>query len=253
MKKSIKKRLKRFFRFLYGWGVVQWFLAVVYYVLIWFVYFTSKKNISGLETLKKYAKKPAIFVFWHGRTMMLSPVIALNRVRGYAIADPRRDGRAIAKMEKLFGLRTLYGSSARGGVSVLKRGINILNSGRFCLALSPDGPRGPSMRFHDGALYFAKMTGAPIIPVCYSSSRPWFLNRWDRYLLTKPFSIIAGTVGNPIFIDRKTKTSEFEKIRKTLEDIMVKQAYDLDKRFTKFRVEQDLTAENFEKTMGEIK
>ena len=250
MKKSIKKRLKRFFRFFYGWGVIQWVLAIVYYVLIWFVYFTSKKNISGLDTLKQYARKPAIFVFWHGRTMMLSPVIALNNVRGYAIADPRKDGRAIAKMEKLFGLRTIYGSSARGGVSVLKKGVSILKSGKYCLALSPDGPRGPSMRFHAGALYFAKMTGAPIIPVCYSCSRPWFLNRWDRYLLTKPFSIISGKVGKPIFIDKKTKTEDFENIRKSLEDIMVKQAYDLDAEFTDFHPEQDLTAENFEKQKG---
>ena len=246
MKKSIKKRCKRFFRYLYGWGVIQWIMAIVYYVLIWFVYFTSKKEISGLNILKKYARKSAIFVFWHGRTMMLSPVIAINRVRGYAIVDPRKDGRAIAKMEKLFGLKTIYGSSANGGVSVLKRGVSVLNKGKNCLALSPDGPRGPSMRFHDGALYFAKMTGAPIIPVCYSSSRPWFLNRWDRYLLTKPFSVIAGDVGNPIFIDRKTKIEDFEKIRKKLEDLMIKQAYNLDKRFTKFKVERDLTPENFE-------
>ena len=253
MKKSIKKRFRRFFRFLYGWGVVQWLLAVIYYVLIWFVYLTSKKDISGYDILKKYRKNPAIFVFWHGRSMMLSPVIALARVRGYAIADPRRDGRAIARMERLFGLKTIYGSSDRGGVSVLKKGISVLNAGGNCLALSPDGPVGPSMRFHDGALYFAKMTGAPIIPVCYSCSRPWFLNRWDRYLLTKPFSIIAGTVGKPIFIDRKTKIEDFEKIRKNLEDIMVKQAYDLDKRFTDFRVEQDLSAENFEKIGKKIK
>ena len=47
--------------------------------------------------------------------------------------------------------------------------------------------------------------------------------------------------------DKKTKIEDFEKIRKNLEDIMVKQAYDLDKRFTDFRVEQDLTPENFEK------
>ena len=245
MKKSISKRFKRFFRILYGWGVVQWIMSIVYYVLIWFVYFTSKKDITGLSVLKKYARKPAIFVFWHGRTMMLSPVIALNRVRGYAIADAKKDGRAIAKMEKLFGLKTIYGSSDGGGVSVLRKGVEALKRGGNCLALSPDGPCGPSMRFHDGALYFAKMTGAPIIPVCYSSSRPWFQNRWDRYLLTKPFSIIAGTVGKPIFIDRKTKIKDFEKIRKNLEDVMVKQAYDLDKRFTKFRVEQDLTPDNF--------
>ncbi len=245
MKKSIKKKIRRFFRFIYGWGVIQWALALVYWVLIWFVYFTSTKDIKGLDILRKYARRPAIFVFWHGRTMILSPIITLNRVRGYIIADSRKDGRAIAKMEKLFGLRTIYGSSASGGVSVLKKGIAVLNRGNFCLALSPDGPRGPSMRFHDGALYFAKMTGAPIIPVCYSSSRPWFQNRWDRYLLTKPFSKIAGVVGKPIFIDRKTKTEDFEKIRKNLEDIMVKQAYDLDKKFTDFRVEQDLTPESF--------
>lgn len=245
MKKYLKRKFRRFFRFLYGWGLIQWFLAIIYYVLIWFVYFTSKKEITGLDILKKYGRKPAIFVFWHGRTMMLSPVIAVNHVRGYAIADPHKDGRAIAKMEKLFGLKTIYGSSANGGVNVLKRGINVLNKGKYCLALSPDGPRGPSMRFHDGALYFAKMTGAPIIPVCYSCSRPWFLNRWDRYLLTKPFSIIAGSVGNPIFIDRKTKIEDFENIRKNLEDIMVKQAYDLDKKFTNFKPEQDLTPDNF--------
>ena len=198
-----------------------------------------------MEILRKYGRKPAIFVFWHGRTMILSPVISLARVRGYVIADSKKDGRAIAKMEKLFGLKTIYGSSAGGGVSALKKGVSVLNTGRYCLALSPDGPRGPSMRFHDGALYFAKMTGAPIIPVCYSSSRPGFLNRWDRYLLTKPFSRIAGEVGKPIFIDRKTKIEDFEQIRKNLEDIMVKQAYKLDSKFTNFRVEQDLIPENF--------
>ena len=247
MKKSLKRKIRRFFRILYGWGLVQWIIALIYYILIWAVYFTCKKNIKGLDILKKYRKKPAIFVFWHGRTMMLSPVIAIARVRGYAIADSRKDGRAIAKMEKLFGLRTIYGSSSSGGFNVLKRGISVLNTGRFCLALSPDGPRGPSMRFHDGALYFAKMTGAPIIPVCYSCSRPWFLNRWDRYLLTHFFSIVEGEVGQPIFIDRKTKIEEFESIRKKLEDLMVEQAYRLDKKFTDFKVEQDLTPENFEK------
>ena len=246
MRKSLRKSFKRLFRVLYGWGLVQWVLAIVYYILIWFVYLTSKKNISGYEILKEYSRKPAIFVFWHGRTMMLSPVIALARVRGYAIADSRKDGRAIAKMEKLFGLKTIYGSSSAGGVSVLRKGVSVLRSGGNCLALSPDGPRGPSLRFHDGALYFAKMTGAPIIPVCYSSSRPWFLNRWDRYLLTKPFSVIAGEVGKPIFIDKQTKIEEFESVRKKLEDLMLKQAHDLDKKFTSFTPEQDLTPENFE-------
>ena len=245
MTKSVKKQFGRLVYELRSWTIIQWVMALIYYVLIWFVYITSRKEIKDYDILKKYRKKPAIFVFWHGRTMMLSPLISMAGVRGYAIASARRDGRAIAKLEKLFGLKTIYGSSADGGVSVLRKGVKILRRGDNCLALSPDGPKGPSMRFHDGALYFAKMTGAPIIPVCVSCSRPWFLNRWDRYLLTKPFSIIRGSVGKPVFVDAKTDVKDFEKLRKYLEDLMVKQAYDLDKQFTDFKVEQDLTPNNF--------
>lgn len=243
----MKKSVKKFFRHAYGWAIVQWPIAFVFFVLIWFVYFTSRKEIKGYNILKEYRRKPAIFVFWHGRTMMLSPIVARAGVHGYAIADSRRDGRAIAKMEKLFGLRTIYGSSNNDGVSVLKNGVRVLRHGGYCLALSPDGPKGPSMRCHDGALYFAKMTGAPIIPVCYSCSRPIFRDRWDRYLLTKPFSIIKGVVGSPIFIDKSTKIEDFEKLRQDLENIMVTQANDLDRNFTDFVVEQDLTPEKFRK------
>jgi len=246
MTKTIKKGFRRVVNEMHSWAIVQWIMAMIYCVLIWFVYFTSKKEIIGYDILKKYRKKPAIFVFWHGRTMMLSPLIAMAGVRGYAIASGRRDGRAIAKLEKLFGLKTIYGSSVDGGVSVLRKGVKVLKLGDNCLALSPDGPKGPSMRFHDGALYFAKMTGAPIIPVCVSCSRPWFQNRWDRYLLTKPFSRIKGSVEKPVFLDSKTDIKDFEKIRKCLEDLMVKQAYDLDRCFTDFKVEQDLTPNNFD-------
>lgn len=241
----MKKSVKRVINELHSWSIIQWVMVLIYYILIWFVYFTSKKEIKNYDILKKYRKKPAVFVFWHGRTMMLSPLIAMAGVRGYALADARRDGRTIAKLENLFGLRTIYGSSVDGGVSALRKGVKILRQGGKCLALSPDGPKGPSMRFHDGALYFAKMTGAPIIPVCVSCSRPWFRNRWDRYLLTKPFSIVKGSVEKPIFVDAKTDIKDFEIIRKNLEDLMVKQAYDLDKCFTDFKVEQDLTPNNF--------
>lgn len=252
MKKLVKKRFRQIFREIHSWTVVQWIMALIYYILIWFVYFTSKKDIDGYDILKKYRNKPAIFVFWHGRTMMLSPLIAMAGVRGYAIASARKDGRAIAKLEKLFGLKTIYGSSSDDGVSALRKGVKVLRRGGNCLALSPDGPNGPSMRFHDGALYFAKMTGAPIIPVCVSSSRPWFQNRWDRYLLTKPFSIIKGSVKEPVFVDKNTDIKDFEILRKSLENLMVKQAYDLDKNFTDFKVEQDLTPDNFKDKAKQI-
>ncbi len=84
------------------------------------------------------------------------------------------------------------------------------------------------MRLNDGVLYFARMTGAPIIPVCFSCSRPWFQKKkWDKYLVAKPFSKIICNVGKPIFVSREN----FDSVRKKIEDIMIKQLQDTDAEF----------------------
>lgn len=253
MKTPLKKRFKHLIRGILGLAIIQWPIALLFYVIIWFVYFTSRREFIGENILKEYKRKPAIVVFWHGRSMMLSAVVTKIGIRGYAIASAHKDGRAIAKLEKLFGLKTIYGSTSEGGVSVLRKGVKALRSGKNTLVLSPDGPSGPSMRFHDGALYFAKMSGAPIIPVCFSCSRPWFQKRWDRYLIAKPFSKIKISVADPIFLDENVKIEDFEKIRKSLENIMVKQLRNLDKEFTDFKVEQDMTASEFKAKRRELR
>jgi len=228
-------------------AIIQWPIVIVMTALIWFVYFTSKKTIINESVLHKYKKKPAIFVFWHGRSMMLSCIVFCAGVRGYAVTSNHKDGRMMAKLERCFGLKAIYGSTTDKAVNVLRRGIKALQKGDQCICMSPDGPSGPSMRLHDGALYFAKMTGAPIIPVTFSCSKPWFQNRWDRYLVAKPFSKLICDIKDPIFIDRKTSAEEFENIRKSIENMMVKQVYDLDSKYTDFKVEQDLTASEFKK------
>ena len=117
----------------------------------------------------------------------------------------------MAKLQRLFGLRAIYGATSEGGISVLRQGVRVLRTGKYALCLSPDGPGGPSMRVQDGALYFAKMTGAPIIPVCYSSSRSWIQKRWDRYLVTLHFSRIKCKIGKPLFVAPNATAEERDK------------------------------------------
>ena len=247
--KKFRKAWKKFWNPILGCALIQWIVAVVLSVPMWTVYFTSVKKYEGLEIFKKYRKKPAIFVFWHGRSMMLSPIIRMRGMRAYAIASRHKDGRLMAKLQRLFGLKAIYGSTSEGGISVLRQGVRVLRDGSYALCMSPDGPSGPSMRVQDGALYFAKMTGAPIIPVCYSSSRVWIQKRWDRYLVALPFSRIYCKIGQPVFVDSKISADDFEKTRKNIETIMVKQLRDLDKEFGLFKVEQDMTADKFKKEM----
>ncbi len=251
MYQTFRKLWKGFWEPILRMEWVQWVVAGLMAIAIWFVYFTCRKRVTNWETFKKYRKKPAIFIFWHGRSMMLSPIVCLGGMRAYAVASRHKDGRMMAKLQRLFGLKSIYGSTSDGGISVLRQGVRVLRRGDYSMCMSPDGPGGPSLRVQDGALYFAKMTGAPIIPVCYSASHAWFQKRWDRYLVALPFSLITCKVGKPIFVDSKVSATEFEALRKKVENIMVRQVREMDGEFNLFQVEQDLTSAEFKQKLRE--
>lgn len=242
-----RKIWKKFWEPILGLAIFQWVIVLIMAFLMWFVYFTCRKELIDYETFKRFRHKPAIFAFWHGRSFMLSPIVCLGGMKSYAITSRHKDGRMMAKLQHLFGLRAIYGSSHNGGISVLRDGIRVLKRGDHSLCISPDGPGGPSLRVQDGALYFAKMTGAPIIPVCFSTNHAWLQRRWDRYLLVLPFSKIKCKIGKPIYIDSKLSADEFAAKRKEIEDIMVKQLRELDAEFDLPVVEQDLNASEFKR------
>ncbi len=184
-------------------------------------------------------------MLWHGRSFMFPPMGVLGGLRAYIVASELTDGHIMAKLQRLFGMHAIYGSSSQSPVSVLRKGVSMLRRGDHAMCISPDGPKGPSMRLQDGALYFAKMTGAPIIPVCFSTNHPCFQNRWDRYLLVYPFSKIKCEIGEPIYISSKISQGDFEKKRLEIENIMVNQLRRLDSEFNLYVVEQDLVASKF--------
>lgn len=251
--KTFRKAWKSFWEPVLELQIMQWIVAVLMAIPVWFVYFTSIKKVTNIEVFREYRRKSAIFVFWHGRTMMLSPIICLGGMRAYAVASRHKDGRMMAKLQMLFGLRAIYGSSSKGGVSVLREGLRVLARGGHAICMSPDGPGGPSLRFHDGALYFAKMSGAPIIPVCYSAKRAWIQNRWDKYLVALPFNKIVCNVGMPQFVPKNATEKDFEKIRADLERFMVQQMRELDQECGIPSPEQDLTATEFKRNLRNAK
>ena len=225
---SFRKIWKRFWRKVATLRYVQWFIALLLAGGIWLVYYTSRKKYRGKAIFQKMVGKPVIFAFWHGRSMMLSPITRKFKFQGYAVASRHRDGRLMAKLQRIFGLRPIYGSTTEGGVSVLRQGVRHLRDGKL-VSLSPDGPKGPRMRLSDGVLYFAKMTGAPIVPVCYSCSKPWFQkHKWDQYLVALPFSKIIIEALEPMYVESK---EDLEFAREKLEKIMIEQMQRLDAHF----------------------
>lgn len=245
MNRTLRRANRKFWGAILHNPLFEWPLVSILAGLIWFIFLTSKRRLYNTESLQNYKNKPVIFVFFHGRCTMLSPIIKRSGVRAYCIASKHNDGRMMARLQRMFGLRAIYGSSSKGALSVLRDGVRIIQNKKASICITVDGPSGPSMRIKDGALYFARMTGAPIVPCCFSASRGKFLNRWDRFLIPGFFGTISVNIGEPIYIDSKISGTDLEKKRSEIEDIMEKQLRDLDAEFNLFHVERDMTATEF--------
>ena len=250
MYRFFRKVWKTFWEPILHATIIQWILAVLLAGATWVVFATSKHRFTNTESLKNYRSKPVVFVFFHGRCAMLSPVIRKARIKSYCVASRHKDGRMMARLQRLFGLRAIYGSTSDGAVAVLREGVRIMREKNVSMCVPVDGPSGPSLHLQDGALYFAKMTGAPIVPCCFSCSRPIYMDRWDRFMVPKLFGTISCRIGEPIYIDPKLRGPEFDKKRAEIEEIMVSQLNEMDAEFGLSPVERGIHATEYKKRAG---
>jgi lysophospholipid acyltransferase (LPLAT)-like uncharacterized protein len=140
---------------------------------------------------------PILFALWHGR-MFLS--IQVHRNEGIAtMASLSKDGEIIARWLERNGYVVARGSTSRGGGAAFKEMVRSMRSGRAA-ALTVDGPRGPARVVQPGVVELARLTGAWILPITFSSARPRFLRSWDRYLVPLPFSENVVAYGEPFLV-----------------------------------------------------
>ncbi len=245
MSKRFRKIWKKFWTPILHNSVVQWILVGILGGITWFIFLTSRHKFTNIQSLKQYRDKPAVFVFFHGRCSMLSPVIKSAHIRAYCVASRHKDGRMMARLQRLFGMRAIYGSTSDGAVAVLRTGVRVMRENNVSMCVPVDGPSGPSLHVQDGALYFARMTGAPIIPCCFSCSRPIYMNRWDKFMIPKLFGTISCNIGDPIYIDSKLTGEAFDKKRQEIQNIMQKQLREMDAEFNLPVIESGLDATTY--------
>jgi lysophospholipid acyltransferase (LPLAT)-like uncharacterized protein len=82
----------------------------------------------------------------------------------------------------------------------LKAGNNIV--------IAVDGPHGPALRVRPGALWLARLTGAPLFPTGYAASPAIRWPRWDRHLVPLPGARIVVCYGSPIIIERSREIDD---------------------------------------------
>ena len=110
----------------------------------------------------------------------------------------------------------MRGSSSRRGAQALRELVSWGERG-YDLAITPDGPRGPSYNVQEGVIATAQLTGLVIVPAAYHLNWKVRLKSWDRFQFPLPFACCEVTTGPVMRVPRDATEANREELRKQLE------------------------------------
>ncbi len=166
---------------------------------------------------------PCIYVMWHSDQFCVYGIE--DKAHLSVLISNSIDGEIVAYATESLGFKTVRGSSKKkGAVEATMQMLERLKAGE-CVAIMVDGPSGPLHVVKNGAIKLAKLSGAPIVPVCWYSPQKTFvtLPSWDK--MTTPIldTKIVNLYGEPIYVPADSTSeqdAEFKQIIKdSLEDL----------------------------------
>jgi lysophospholipid acyltransferase (LPLAT)-like uncharacterized protein len=126
------------------------------------------------------------------------------------MASQSKDGEIVAFVCDKIGLKTVRGSSSRGGKDARDGMIDELLAG-FSGAITVDGPRGPRRVPKNGIADIARKTGVPVVPISCVADSAWILNKtWDKTRIPKPFARVIVFYGEPIKVPKDLEGEHFQ-------------------------------------------
>jgi lysophospholipid acyltransferase (LPLAT)-like uncharacterized protein len=158
--------------------------------------------------------------YWHQHHVLCSGLIRQWLRRGFRacfLVSASVDGEVPARIARSWGAEVIRGSANQTGALVLrdmqqmmKRGISIITTA--------DGPDGPNHEFKPGAVLMARIGGTPMVPLACAADRAWYLNRWDHFMIPKPFARVVYAIGEPVIVPPDTPINAIEEYRQRMED-----------------------------------
>jgi lysophospholipid acyltransferase (LPLAT)-like uncharacterized protein len=200
--------------------LLAWFVARAFR----FVYWTNPLVEGSDDTAAKLTQHmPPIVALWHGQHI-LSAFDRPRHIPVSAMLSRSADAELNALILERNGFRTIRGSGGRsrkksvdkGGARALIALKKTLDAGN-AVAMIADIPHGTPRQAGMGIVTLARISGRPILPVAYATSRRKVLDRtWDKTTINLPFGRRAVIFGEPIHIDRDAGEAELEEKRQAV-------------------------------------
>jgi len=185
-------------------------------VLIRILGATWRMEIRGGEHLELARKMSdsVIFVFWHGRLLVLSWSHRGSKV--YILASEHYDGDLMGKTIEWLGFGHLKGSTTRGGTRALRELRSLLGGGQD-IGLTVDGPKGPRGKVQQGATELSRLASSAVLPVSDTARGRKIFGSWDRFQVPVPFARVIVEYGEPLIVPAGAGAEERERLRIELE------------------------------------
>ncbi|ESQ82751.1 hypothetical protein AEAC466_16560 [Asticcacaulis sp. AC466] len=168
-----------------------------------FCYKTTRWQVEGQTPVEQIwdGRGPVVLMFWHGRLHLGHASWPRPRAQPVCVlASMSKSGDVSMKINTRFGYHSIRGSSAKksdptknkGGAQAFRDLIRWIrgdkDTGGRCVAMTPDGPRGPARVMTEGSLKLSQMSQAPLVLLGQSTRNYLEFNTWDRMRIPLPFT-----------------------------------------------------------------
>jgi lysophospholipid acyltransferase (LPLAT)-like uncharacterized protein len=173
--------------------------------------------VIGEEHIEPFIKDGSICTpcYWHQQHVLCSNLMRRWIKRGFKacfLISASVDGEVPGRLARAWGAEVIRGSANQKGQSgtLALRDMQQMMKRGYSVVTTADGPQGPIYEFKAGAILTSRIGGAPIIPMACAASSAWHLNRWDKFMIPKPFARVVIAVGEPYIVPKDVRLDAIE-------------------------------------------
>lgn len=191
--------------------------------LLWWSYRVEK--VIGEEIAERIIADGKVYApcYWHQQHVLCTKLMREWIGRGFKtsfLISSSVDGEVPARIARAWGAEVIRGSANQTGTLVLRDMQESFRRG-VSTVVTADGPNGPQHEFKLGTVLMARIAGIPLVPLACAADRAWYLDRWDEFMIPKPFARVALAVGEPVVVPPDTPLNQLESYRARMQDAIM--------------------------------
>ena len=199
--------------------------------------------VIGAENIEPFlgGKATCAPAYWHGHNVLCSALVRRWIRRDFKacfLISGSVDGEVPERVARAWGAEVIRGSANESGALALRDQHRMMKRG-FSIVTTADGPRGPQHEIKAGVMVMARVGGIPIVPVACAAENAWYLDRWDDFMIPKPFSRVVMAVGKPYTIPAGTPLDKLEPHRLNVQQAVMSLMEDCEARLKVGRGKSD--------------